>query len=61
MLASNIMIFAFRGAMPKLGGAMSLRVLGVVIFAIIATIYFLTTIVRHVEVKETPTESERSA
>jgi len=55
LLMSNILIFSFRGAMPKLGGAMTLKATAEVCVAIIATIYFMTTIVRQVrlEAKET--------
>jgi len=46
LLVSNILIFAFRGAMPKLGGAMNLKVTLEVALGILAAIYFLTRLVR---------------
>ncbi|MBK8823284.1 MAG: hypothetical protein IPN58_11920 [Anaerolineales bacterium] len=51
LLMSNIIIFAFRGAMPKLGGAMTLKTTAEVSVAIIAMIYFMTTIVRQVKIE----------
>ena len=54
LLMSNIIIFAFRGAMPKLGGAMSLKASAQVSIAIIAMIYFMTTIVRQIKFEKEP-------
>lgn len=62
LLMSNIFIFAFRGAMPKLGGAMGPKTTAEVAVAIIAMIYFMTTIVRQTKLeKETSTETSKSA
>ncbi|MBV6396062.1 MAG: hypothetical protein HFACDABA_01650 [Anaerolineales bacterium] len=46
LLASNILIFAFRGAMPKLGGAMNLKTAIEVALGILAAVYFFTRLVR---------------
>jgi hypothetical protein len=61
LLVSNVLIFAFRGAMPKLGGAMNFKVTLEVTFGMIAVIYFLTGLVRNRSVKTPPTETSRSA
>jgi hypothetical protein len=53
LLMSNIIIFAFRGAMPKLGGAMTLKTTAEVCVLVIATIYFMTTIIRPVKLETT--------
>lgn len=61
MVMSNVMIFAFRGAMPKLGGAMSLKTTGIVSIAIIVLIYYLTTIVRRVDIEKIFNEEQTPA
>lgn len=58
LLASNILIFAFRGALPKLGGAMNLKITLEVSFGILATIYFFTRLVRQ---QPSATETSRSS
>ena len=56
---SNILIFSFRGAMPKLGGAMTLKATAEVSMVIIAVIYFMTTIIRQPKLE--PKETSESA
>lgn len=62
LLASNILIFAFRGAMPRLGGAMNLKVTLEVTIAILAVIYFLVQSMRRIDAdKIAPTGTSESA
>ncbi len=62
LVMSNVLIFAFRSALPKLGGAMSLKATLEVSLAMLAVIYFLTQIVRTIDVKKiSSTETSESA
>jgi hypothetical protein len=60
LLMSNILLFAFRGAMPKLGGAMSLKATIEVSFALLATIYFINIITRRVDIDKIIKEPQPS-